>query len=104
MFSVFSSQTKQGGEQIIFYSTRDGHHEIYIIDVDGSNLRRLTIGDANNLCPDCSSDGEKIVFESDRDGNEEICVMNTDGSNQQRLTSHPADEYWPSWAKKAEKK
>ncbi len=32
------------GEQIVFASTRDGQNEIYVMDADGSNHRRLTYG------------------------------------------------------------
>jgi len=103
LFSICSCQTKISSGQIAFYSTRDGHHEIYVINVDGSNLHRLTFGDANNLCPDYSPDGKQIVFQTNRNGNYEIYIMNSDGSNQRRLTSHPAGEYWPSWAKKSGK-
>jgi len=33
------SQTNNPG-RIAFYSTRHGHHEIYVIEADGGNLRR----------------------------------------------------------------
>jgi Tol biopolymer transport system component len=91
------SQTENRG-RIAFYSTRDGHHEIYVIDADGGNLRRLTFGDANNNCPAWSPDGKKIAFLSDRDGNDEIYVMNADGSNQTRLTFTPFPEHHVSWS------
>ncbi|MHC4676416.1 MAG: TolB family protein, partial [Planctomycetota bacterium] len=91
------SQTNNPG-RIAFYSTRHGHHEIYAIDSDGANLRRLTFGDANNQCPAWSPDGKKIAFLSDRDGNEEIYIMNADGSDQARLTFTPFPEHHIAWS------
>ena len=85
--------------KIAFYSTRDGHHEIYVIDPDGSNLMRLTFGDTDNLCPAWSPDGKIIAFLSKRDGgNNEIYIMNADGSNQTRLTYTDFSEHHLSWS------
>ena len=66
----------------------------YVINVDGTNKKRLTT-DGNNSS--WSPDGKKIVFDSKRDGNEEIYVMNADGSNQKNLTNNPADDRFPDW-------
>ena len=35
------------GQHIVFESTRDGSSQIWVIDVDGGNLRRLTSGGEN---------------------------------------------------------
>ncbi|MFI5135612.1 MAG: TolB family protein, partial [Chitinophagales bacterium] len=64
------------------------HWQIYLVNVDGTNLRKLTSGNYNNEWPSFSPDGKKIAFESTRDGNPEIYVMNADGSGQTRITVH----------------
>ena len=39
------------GKQIIFYSTRDGNAELYVMNADGSNQTRLTDNPANDYAP-----------------------------------------------------
>lgn len=71
--------------------------EIFIVNIDGSNLIRLTDtpGPGGNFEPKFHPDGSKIVFPSSRDGNEEIYVINVDGSNQTRLTTTPQEDPYP---------
>ena len=84
--------------KIAFYSTRDGNHEIYTMDSDGSNQTRLTFNDTVDAWPAWSPNGQQIVFHSYRDGNDEIYVMDADGRNQRRLTNHPASDDYPHWS------
>jgi Tol biopolymer transport system component len=56
------------GTQIAFASDRvDEQHDIYVIDVTGENLRRLTDHPANDWSPVWTDDG-RILFASERDG------------------------------------
>ena len=94
------------GKRIVFTSIRDGHvdaewglptSEIYVMDADGKNQRRLTNNPHDDYSPSWSPDGRRIVFTSRRDGNGEIYVMDADGSNLRNLTNHPDDDYHPAW-------
>jgi Tol biopolymer transport system component len=84
--------------QIAFMSTRDHNPEIYVMNVDGTNQRRLTNHTALDEHPAWSPDGTKIAFTSKRDGNDEIYVMNADGTNQRRLTNHRGRDWYPAWS------
>jgi len=84
--------------KIAFVSDRDGNWEIYVMNADGSEQKRLTNNHAYDWFPSWSPDGKKIVFTSVRDGNWEIYVMNVDGSEQTNLTNNPASDYSPSWS------
>lgn len=84
--------------KIAFRSERDGNWEIYIMNVDGSGVRRLTNDPAREDMPRWSPDGKQIVFRSERDGNQEIYIMNSDGSHQRRLTNHPAKDSNPCFS------
>jgi len=67
--------------QIVFHSDRDGNYEIYVMDVDGQNQRRLTNNPANDGYVAWYPGGQRLAFASDRDGNFEIYVMDADGQN-----------------------
>ena len=93
--------------QITFVSQRDGNPEIYVMDADGGNQRRLTNNPAKDWDPSWSPDGKQIAFVSDRDEHPhfvpgwfsfEIYVMDADGDNQRRLTNNPADDRGPAWS------
>ena len=80
--------------------------EIYVMDADGSKLRRLTHtpGVDRSSNPDWSPDGQQILFASTRDGKvhnwdeSEIYVMASDGTNVRRLTRTPGKGNWtPRW-------
>ena len=91
--------------QIAFSSNRDGNYEIYVMDADGKNQRKLTNGSFDNWAPSWSPDGEPIVFASNREGfgSSEIFVMNADGKNRQRLTGNRQNDLFPSWSPDGER-
>ena len=84
--------------KIAFESDRDGNPEIYVMDIDGSNIIRLTNHKAEDRSPSWSPDGTKIAFCSDRTGNGDIYVMNVNGTNPVRLTDRNALDCFPSWS------
>ena len=80
------------GQHIAFSSKRDGDFEIYVMEADGSNLRRLTENEAWDGGPSWSPDGQHIAFSAGSD----IYVMDADGRNQRRLTENGGSD--PSWS------
>lgn len=84
--------------QIVFQSNRDGNFEIYSMNDNGANLRRLTHSDTYDVTPSWSPDGSHVLFASDRDGMWDIYTMNSDGGNVTRLTSDAGANYSPSWS------
>ena len=66
-------------------SNREGNWEIYVVNVDGSGLRRLTNNAANDGLPTWAPDGRAIAFVSDQEGGWAVWAMNPDGSGRRKL-------------------
>lgn len=84
--------------RIIFVREQDGNQDIYTIQVDGTNLQRLTDYPGYDRSPTWAPDGQRIAFMSEREGNGDIFVMNVDGSNVVNLTNHPARDGFLRWS------
>jgi tetratricopeptide (TPR) repeat protein len=83
--SETNPEASPDGRRVAFMSQRDGNWEVYVINLDGTGLQRLTRNPANDGLPTWSPDGRYIAFVSDRDGSWELWVMDPDGGNQRRL-------------------
>ena len=75
------------GARIAFASNLFGGWDIHVIDIDGTDQKRLTTSAADDLLPAWSPDGSRIAFVSNRDGSSEIYVVRLDGSQPERLTT-----------------
>jgi Tol biopolymer transport system component len=84
------------GDVILFASDRNnrrGHHDLYTINVDGTNLKRLTRGANNAYSRSWSPDGRRIVFNSQvglngpNPGYGELRIIDADGRHLRTLTS-----------------
>jgi len=86
--------TSASGDLIAFVGLLDGDAEIFVMNADGTEVRRLTDNDDADMLPIWSPDGDAIAFGSDRDGDEEIFVMNADGTEVRQLTNNGAVMVW----------
>ncbi len=73
----------------------DNFQEIWVINADGTGLRRLTQSPWPEFDPTLSPDGRFIVYRAEPHEYPELWVMNADGSGQHRLTR---DGGFPTWS------
>jgi len=71
--------------QIAFASSRDGHWEIYLMDWDGSNQRRITTHKALSILPSWSADNERMVYTSFANGMSQMYIINRRGGGRIRV-------------------
>jgi Tol biopolymer transport system component len=105
------------GTKIAFVSMRDNNFEsvsnnleIYTMNADGSQVRRLTFNNVEDNYPSWSPNGKKIIYSSKvglcpgcSSGNAvpfDLFTMNADGRSQVRLLTTPNNEYLPQWSAK----
>jgi TolB protein len=83
------------GTKIAFSSNMDSSgselrpEEIYVMDADGTNVRRLTDNHTTDTGPAWSPDGTKIAYSSYGETGFEVSIINADGSDEVRLTNSP---------------
>lgn len=79
------------GSKLAFTSNRDGNPEIYVVNRDGSGLRRLTNNQGIDVTPTWAPSGNQIAFTSDRAGTPQVYIMNADGSTPRRIAGEWSD-------------
>jgi len=90
------------GKRIVFRSGRDGNHEIYLMNADGTGVRRLTDNAATDTMPSFSPDGKEIAFVSSRGGDYEIYTLKIDAEGNpgelRRITDSPGFDTHPVYS------
>ena len=82
------------GRQIAFMAHREGKWDIFAMNADDSNQRKLTMFLNDSRQSTWSPDGQRITFYE----NGGIFVMGKDGSNSVNVTNTPDQaEFHPAW-------
>jgi Tol biopolymer transport system component len=75
--------------------------ELYVMDADGGNIRRLTHSKGEDIAPAWAPDGSRIAFNSNRNFprgfRHEIYSIEPDGDCLTWLTNGTADSVTPTW-------
>ncbi len=84
--------------RIAFSSSKDGSPEIYVMNMKGRGIRKLTKSLGIDVSPVFSPDGSRIAFVSDRGGSPQIYIMDSYGRRTRRLTFHGSYNTSPAWS------
>jgi hypothetical protein len=82
--------------RIAFSSNRGGSFDLYVMDADGRNLRRLTTESGNEGDPVWTPDGTQIVYTFTRGTTIQIAIMPADGGESRSLTTTSGGNHSPS--------
>src|SRR5579864_1811355 len=80
-------------KQVVFSYAGD----LWIVDRNGGDARRLTAGVGLESYPVFSPDGEQIAFAGEYEGNLDVYVVPVGGGVPNRLTHHPDPDVPVGW-------
>jgi len=78
--------------------SREGNYDVYVMDADGTNIRRFTTAAGTDGHPTWTPDGERLVFTSARSGVPQIYIMPSDSADAepQALTNSAGGNQSPA--------
>jgi Tol biopolymer transport system component len=82
--------------RVAFSSNRGGSFDIYLMDADGQNLRRLTSSSWNEGEPAWTPDGGRIVYTATSGTTTQIAIMSVDGGDNRQITTASGGNHSPS--------
>src|SRR5262252_2245573 len=71
---------------------------LWVINVDGTDHRPVTSGDANESSPGWSSDGKRLLYVSDAGGSAQLHCRWMDTGQTTQLTRLPSGPVNPAWS------
>lgn len=102
--SVSDPQISPDGQKIAFVKTSynleksSSNSDIYIMNIEGSDLRQVTFGEARDYHPRWSPDGKWLLFVSTRNKGPQIWLMPTTMGEPKQLTSISTGVSNPIWS------
>jgi TolB protein len=95
---AFEPSFAPGGRRIAFQRSVAGRSEIWKVRVDGTGLRRLTVGHDDRE-PNWSPSGDRIVFQRHTRGQADLWTIDPGGGHARNLTRTPGlEETDASWS------
>ena len=90
------------GDKLAYVSYENGGPDIFVMDANGKNNKRLTDGPLRDESPTWTKDGRYIIFSSNRNVSlsSEIYIMKADGRLQTPLNNYIADDVYPAFISK----
>ena len=102
-FGAIDAEVSPDGRRMAFASLVNGRLQIFVANVNGTGVTRLTTSTTDDDQPVWSPSGAKIAFhrwDTSPGGHADIVVMNADGSNQRSITADQGrtNQRFPTWS------
>lgn len=97
MDRITSAQVSPDGKCIVFtlrvtdLEENKGHTSLWIVNLDGTGLKRLTSHSANDWDPLWHPNGQTVYFLSTRSGSSQVWKISVDGGEAEQVTKLPLD-------------
>jgi len=86
------------GKTIVFQSNREGNEDLWTVQADGSQRKRLTSDAANESYPAVSPDGLQVAYVTDKPINQDVWVRDLALGVDKPLIQHPATDGPGEWS------
>ena len=107
--NVDQPQISPEGKRVAFVVREDyleqgtSHADIYVMDADGGNQRRLTYDPGSDAHPRWSPDGRTLLFLSSRREGNQVWLLPAEGGEPEQLTSFSTGVADPAWSPDGER-
>lgn len=93
------------GDLILYQKLFNGQWDIWVMETDGTNRRKVTIGTGDKTDAAFSPDGKWIVYSSDEGEIEfaNLFVISVSGGSTERITNFDGYDGAPSWSPNGDK-
>jgi len=95
---AFTGHPGLAGSKIAFVGKKNGIEQIYAMDLDGSNMVRLTYNKSINLSPVWSPDGNKLLFTSYMQKNPDLYMLDLLDGRLTTISKRPGLNISPSFS------
>jgi TolB protein len=83
---------------VTFVMHKDNNTDIFMSEMGGTSLRRLTTHRAIEVSPSWSPDGKRMVFMSDRSGTPQLYILDVESGQERRITYKGEYNASPAWS------
>lgn len=95
-----SATISADGKRLAMILSKEGSPDLYVSQIDGTDLKRLTQTRAEEACPCWSPDGRWICFTSAAGGGARLYLIDSNGGQMRRLRADGASGVYsePDWS------
>lgn len=92
------------GKKIAFAGQSENNFDIFVMNIDGTEMVRLTSAKktngkmASNEDPSFSPDGRFVMYTSNRTGSNQVYISTVDGTEERRVTNDNFNYFKPKWS------
>ncbi len=84
--------------EVTYVMHKDNNTDIFVSELGGSSMRRMTTNRAIDVSPSWSPDGKHMVFMSDRSGTPQLYILDVESGQERRITYKGEYNASPSWS------